>query len=97
MKVGNRANKRILKVGANQPWPRVSTEDRMVSNAKSDFTTRNSRFQTLFEHYSNALHNSWLMGWIAFRLGDGWGFWGGGHGYSRCHGRGIPVDCAPEV
>jgi hypothetical protein len=39
----------------------------------------------------------WLLGWFAIRLGDGWEFWGGGFGYSRCHGGGVPVFCAPEV
>jgi len=34
--------------------------------------------------------------WIAFRLGDGRGFWGGGFGYLGCHGRGILVFCGLE-
>jgi hypothetical protein len=41
-----------------------------------------------------------LLGWIALGLGNGWGFWGGGHGNSGCHGRGFLAefdDCALEV
>jgi hypothetical protein len=40
------------------------------------------------DDYWDELPLDWVMD------GD---FWGGGHGYSGCHRRGIPVDCAPEV
>jgi hypothetical protein len=38
-----------------------------------------------------------IIGMVCLKLGDGWGFWGGGFGYSGYHGRGVPVFCAPKV